>query len=756
MVRRVAGKRAPERPPLALRVEVTEANLLRPPIRPGFVPRTDLIERLRSSDAASVVAVVAPAGYGKTTLLSEWAERDRRPFAWVSVDPGASDPVVLLAHIAVALDRLEVIDASVFAAIASPGASNPERIVRRLGRAMATREHPFVLVLDDLDRCGEPLALDAVATLTNHLPAGSVMAIAARTVPDVRLPRLRAEGRLTEIGVEDLALDATEARALLRGVGTPASKEEAEVLARSTEGWPVGLYLSALSSQQQRRSGAAPIRFTGDDRFLTEYIRSEVLKPLSRERQRFLTRTSILQRLSGPLCDAVLDRSGSARTLESIERSNLLLVPLDRERRWYRYHHLFADVLRSELERREPDVIPELHRRAADWFEANGLPEMAMTHAYLGGDEDHAAELLQRTALRAYQVGRIATLRAWIDRLGDDVITRNVGLAILAAWVGSLSGDTRSADRWAEVVDGSPVIGPSLHGTASLRSSAAIMHTINGRGGMGPILSEAELAEREEGEGSPFRTAVLGFLGLASIAAGDDDRADRLFAEAVEIGSIRGDMPGVSTALGERSLIAAARGDREAASQYADRARSIVLEAHLQEHITTGPVLAACARAALRAGDKRLAQRELTAAQSLRPTLSYAWPLISVQTRLELARIHVGLSDVAGARTLLAEVDEILRHRPDLGVFTEMAAELRKHVGSVRSGWSPGPSTLTTAELRVLNLLPTHLSFREIGGLLYVSPNTVKTQAISIYRKLGVSTRSDAVRSARELGLLEA
>ena len=214
-------------------------------------------------------------------------------------------------------------------------------------------------------------------------------------------------------------------------------------------------------------------------------------------------------------------------------------------------------------------------------------------------------------------------------------------------------------------------------------------------------------------------------------------------------------MPIASLALAERSLIATSRSEGDAAQDLAARARGAVHDAHLDEHITTGPVHAASARAALRAGDHEAARAELAAAHRLRPILTWAFPTIAVQTRLELARVHVGLSDVPGARTLLAEVDEILAHRPDLGTLTTQAMELRSHVGSVRSGRSPGPTTLTAAELRLLTFLPTHLSFREIGARLFVSPNTVKTQAISIYRKLGVSTRSDAVQAARDLRLLE-
>jgi LuxR family maltose regulon positive regulatory protein len=702
-----------------------------------------------------VVAITAPAGYGKTTLLAEWAERDPRPFAWVSVDEADDDPVVFLGHVAVALDRAEGIGPQVFEAIASSTGATQGRILSRLGSALSTRTQPFVLVLDDLDRLSEPVVMDAVATIAGYVPQGSLMALAARAVPNIGLPRLRADGRLVEVGVDDLMLGPTEAQRLLRGAGVRTKKTEAVELADATEGWPVGLYLAALSLQEQRRSTLPPIRFDGHDRFVVDYVRSEVLGRLSRERQRFLTRTSILDRLSGPLCDAVMGRSGSARTLESIERQNLLLVPLDRRREWYRYHNLFRDALRTELVRREPEAIPELHRKAADRFEELGLLEDAFVHAHASGDEERAAGLLQRVSLPFYRMGRIATLRRWFDLLGDDVIARNVGLALMAAWIAALGGDPVGADRWVSVADHVPLDGPSLHGSASLRSSAAMVHAQMSLGGAEAMYRAAQLAVREESGSSPFRPAALGHLGLATLIRGDDGAADALFAEASEVGMRIGAMSVASVAFAERSLIAATHGDRAAADEFAQRARGVVRDAHLDEHITTGPVHAASARVALLAGDHEQARVELSAAQRLRPILTWGFPTISVQTRLELARVHVGLTDAPGARTLLAEVDEILHHRPDLGVLTAQAAELRKHVGSVQSRRSPGPSTLTVAELRLLAFLPTHLSFREIGARLYVSPNTVKTQAISIYRKFGVSSRSDAVQAARELRLLE-
>ncbi|HET9248462.1 MAG TPA: hypothetical protein VFP13_00785, partial [Actinomycetota bacterium] len=596
-VQQVARRRSPERTAPTLAFEINEAKLFRPPIRPGIVRRDDLLDRLRASDAVSVVAITAPAGYGKTTLLAEWAEVDGRPFGWVSVDEADGDPVVFLGHVVVALDRIERIEPRVFESIASPTGANPGRVLARLGRVLSERSGPFVLVLDDLDRLTEPFAVDAVRALAGYVPKGSLLALSGRAIPNVGLPRLRADGLLREIGARDLALGPPQAYQLLRRAGVKTTRAEAAELVEATEGWPVGLYLAALSLQEQRRSTLPPIRFNGDDRFVVDYVRSEVLGRLSRERQRFLTRTSILERLNGAVCDAILGRSGSARTLESIERQNLLVVPLDRQREWYRYHNLFRDVLRTELARREPDVIPELHRRAADHFEESGLLEEAFVHAHASGDDDRAAELVQRVGLAAYRSGRIATLRRWLDLLGDGVVARNGGLALGAAWIAALGGDPVAADRWATAADRLPLDGPSLHGTASLRSSAALVQAIMSRGGADAMVHAAELAVREETGASPYRAAALALLGLARMIGGDDEAADDLFAQALEVGLRIGGMPAASLALAERSLIATSRGDGAGAEHLAERARIAVREAHLDEHVTTGPVHAASARA---------------------------------------------------------------------------------------------------------------------------------------------------------------
>jgi LuxR family transcriptional regulator, maltose regulon positive regulatory protein len=371
------------------------------------------VDRLIGSPGVPVICVVAPPGYGKSTLLAQWSGRKGRRVGWVSVDRRDNDPVVLLTYIAVALDRIGPIDPGVFRALASPGPSVVATVVPRLVSAVSGMAHPVALVLDHLESLENRECLDAVNELAIGLPAGSQLALAARRPPRLPLPLLRAQGQVVEVGVAELAMDDGEGRALLEATGVGLSDADMTALVEQTEGWPVGLYLAALARKAggpHRNGGPA---FTGDDRFVADYLGSELLAQLPPELVVFLTRTAVLERMSGPLCDAVLDTTGSGRVLESLEDSNLLVVSLDRRRAWYRYHRLFRELLRAELERREPGLVPRLHVRAAAWCEANGMPEVAIDHARAAGDADRVARLVLDTAPRAYAGGRRDTAIRW-------------------------------------------------------------------------------------------------------------------------------------------------------------------------------------------------------------------------------------------------------------------------------------------------------------------------------------------------------
>ena len=323
---------------------------------------------------------------GKTTLLAQWSSQSPRPFAWVSVDENDNDPIVLLTYVAAALDRVTPLDASVFDALASPGTSVEGTVIPRLGAALAMVDEPVVLVLDDVHFIDNPPCLDAIVALIGHVPEGSQLALSARGQTAFPLGALRARGLAFEIGPGELRLDEAEARKLLRGAGLDLAHAEVAELTEHTEGWTAGLYLAAMSATASGAGVQDATAFRGDDQFLADYLRSELLTRLPRDEFRFLTRTAVLERMTGPLCDAVLESSHSAATLAALERSNLFVVALDRNDQWYRYHHLFQELLRSELERGDPELVPQLLDRASHWCEANGQPEPAIRYAQAAGD----------------------------------------------------------------------------------------------------------------------------------------------------------------------------------------------------------------------------------------------------------------------------------------------------------------------------------------------------------------------------------
>jgi LuxR family maltose regulon positive regulatory protein len=727
---------------------------LRPPlVRHGTVPRSSLVERL--GDRRPIVSVVAPSGYGKTTVLSQWAERNGQSFAWVSVDERDNDPKVLLTYIAQALDAVEPIGDRVFDALASPGSSVPGSVVPRLGSAFSSMTSPVALVLDDVHVLRNSECQSALSVLADHVPRGSQLAVAGRAQPPLRVARLRAEGRILEIGQGDLSLDRDEASMLLSNADIAVGEDDVAELYRRTEGWPAGLYLAALYLREGGPVAGAGVSFGGDDRLVSEYMKSEFLARISRRRRAFLTRTAVLERMCGSLCDAVLEGSESAGILADLERSNLLLVPLDRRGQWYRYHHLFRDMLLGELHRLEPGLIPVLHRRAAQWHERNGEPGEAVEYWMKAGEADSAARLVGTLAFPAYQQGRVATAERWLGWLEDHgAMANQPATAVMAAMLSAMTGKPGEADRRAGVAEQAAAVASLPDGSASIEPWLALLRALLCRGGVEQMQADAELAARTMAAGSFWRTAATLFLGLAHLMAGDPDRADVLFADAAAGGQAGGATTGTCLALAERSLLAIARGAWERGERHLSEAWGLARDANLEDYPPFTIVHAVAARIALHQGDRPRATAELTQAQRLRPTLTYALPHLAVQARIELARCHLALSDVAAAQVLLQEVSEVLTLRPGLGVFAGEADNLRTELAQARL-FAPGASALTGAEIRLLPMLSTHLSFPQIAGEMFLSPNTIKSQAISIYRKLGASSRNQAVTRSRELGLLE-
>jgi LuxR family maltose regulon positive regulatory protein len=720
------------------------------------VRRSSLIERLKRDDPRPIVSVVGPAGYGKTTFLSQWAEGNGQAFAWVSVDEPDNDPKVLLTYVAEALDAVEPIEGRVFDALASPASSVPGSVVPRLAAAFASMTSPVVLLLDDVHALYNSECRAALSVLADHVPAGSRLALAGRAEPPLRVARLRAEGRILEIGPEDLSLTRAEAASLLRAAEITVGEDEVAELHRRTEGWPAGLYLAALYLREGGPLANAAVSFGGDDRLVSEYMESEFLERISRRQRVFLTRTAVLERMSGPLCAAVTGLSGSDATLAGLARSNLLLVPLDRRGEWYRYHHLFRDMLMAQLERLDPGLMPVLRRSAARWCLANGQPEEALEYSVAAGDTDTAAGLVEKLVIPAHRQGRVPTVQRWLRWLEDrGGIEGHPMAAVLAALFCALTGRPVEAERWAGAVDRWQYRNPGRPDDPPTEAWAAVMRTFLCRHGAEQMRADADEAVQRFAVQS-FVTPAPAFLqGIARVLCGDLDGGDAVLEDGVSVGEEVGAHEDVALALCERSLVAMTRGEWGRAEAHGDRARTILRRAGIEESYTTPLVCVVRARAAMHRGNVSAARQELVSAQRLRHLLTYALPYFAVQARIELIRVHLELADLAGARMLMREVDELLRRRPGLGTLTGEAHVLRARLSEERGPSASGASSLTAAELRLLPLLSTHLSFPEIAGELFLSPHTIKSQAVSIYRKLGAFSRSQAVARSRELGLLE-
>jgi LuxR family maltose regulon positive regulatory protein len=759
MTTRAAGGRADiDAPrldrPNDLPVEILESKLYTPTIRPGVVPRPQLLARLRAAREVPTVAVVAPAGYGKTTLLALWAQADERPFAWVSLDRHDNDPIVLLTHLAVALDRISPLPAEVFDALRSGGASVPATVVPRLGSALARLPRPLVLVVDDVHHLEDGPSLDALVTLVGHVRGATQIALTGRGMP-LPLARQRVQGRAVEIGLDDLAFTEAGARSLLRAAGADLPEEEVVALAHRTEGWAAGLYLAALS-RTAPRIGAGPAFAADDDRLVSDYLQSELLSRLSPRDLAFLTRTAVLDRLSGPLCDAVLEETGSTAQLEHLQRDNLFLVPLDGQGQWFRYHALFRDLLRARV---NPGDARGLLRRAADWCEIHGELETALHYAQDAEDVDRVARIAIALTQPMYAAGRSATLMGWLDWVdARGAVERHPAIAAQAAYICALAGRPAAADRWADLAERWARQPSAPDGDELFTMWLVTLRGMMCRGGVEQMRSDLDDADRSPGAGSASDTEYamrLLLSGVASLLLGDGDTAEARFSDAAELTDETRRAPLFSTIVAHRALLSLGRGDWSTAEALVQRALSVTRRGHIESHISSALVFALAARVALHRRNPTLARAHLGEAQRCRPLLTHAIPCFSVEALLEMAEAAIGLGDPSGGLLLVRDAESVLRRRPDLGALGKRTDELRGRLGALRAAGAD-TSTLTSAELRVLPLLLTHLTLAGIADRLFLSRHTVKSQVWSMYRKLGVHTRGEAVARAQELGLLEA
>ena len=735
--------------------DLVEAKLAAPFTRPGTVAKVDLLARLRSA-AMPVASVVAPAGYGKTTFLAWWAAVDPRPFAWVALDGrDDNDAIVLLRYIAAALHRVEPLPSEVFLALAGPGGSSRAMRTAQVGSALATLTNRFVLVLDDLHSVANPSCLDVLAELSQYVPRGSQMAVASREDPSLPLARWRTQGRVHEIGVPDLRLDEQEAALLLDAAGVELDADSLATLVEQTEGWPAGLYLAALSMEAGATNPATAAGFAGDDRFVSEYFRDELLSRLPADEARFLKHTSHLDRMCGGLCDAVLQTTGSAEKLETLARTNGFVVPLDRRGEWYRYHHLFAQLLRNELERSEPDAVRGLNARAMDWCIANDLPEQALFFGHAAGETSTVAGLLDALVLPLHYDGRMDTADQWLGWFDDDELTQYPALAVYGAWIRALTGRPADAEHWLSLADGATSTIPLSDGSASIEPWVATLRAHMMKDGVEQALTLADQALKQLPTGSIWVPIALIARGVAHVLVGETERATDDLTAVIDLAPAFDAVEEIYVANAVLALVSAAQGAWGEAAKRAQAAQAIVDEAGLADYSTSALVSSATARVALHEGRHEDARKALARAHRLRPQLDHGIPWVTIQVGAELVRAHLALGEAGAARTVLAETERVLELRPGMGALVEDLQELHEHVGATSGSAGAWAMSLTGAELRLLPYLATHLTFPEIASRLFLSRNTIKTEAVSVYRKLGASSRSQAIERAVEVGLLE-
>jgi LuxR family transcriptional regulator, maltose regulon positive regulatory protein len=722
---------------------------LRPPDRQSVtLPRATVVERIQTARLARITLVEAPAGYGKTTLLANWVGRVSCPVGWYSIDEADNEPAVFLTYLACAFGR-----AGMPVRHAAEGIASQRRrvaaIVAELAAAFESTDEPAVVVLDDVHLLENRLCIDVLDALCEHVPAGSRLVLSTRDAQRLAVADVESRRAVLRVAIEDLRLSDVEADALLRGAGLELQDDDVRAVNARCEGWAAGLYLTALAGMPAvtriRQHGTV-----GVDRFVGDYFRLEVLDPLGAEDREFLQQVAVLDRISGHLCDAMLGASGSAARLNALARSSGFLVEVDGERECFRLHPMLRDMLRAELDDKDVVAATNLLARATEWYEAVGDTDAAIGIA----DPDRVASLLPNAALPAFWTGRSATLGQWFASIDDaQLLVENPAAAILGAALLPLLGRPEAAERWGRAAfqcdpervmpDGSP----AAAWIANLRAFLCL-------DGAELMRDDAELSLTMLAGGSSMAANTQCLLGYAYLLLGDDERAAAWFEEAAGTAVSLGANVGASESLAAGSLLALATGDVRRAGDLAGRAYRIAQEAHLDDYSTTALVHVACGRAAFAEGRRKAACDWIGRADPLLPQVTYALPWLAVYVRLELAHLELALDNPARARVLLEEIDKILVRRPGLGVTGERVARLRHDLDAGRSAADGWTSELTPAELRLLPLLSGYLSFREIGERLDISRNTVKTQAISVYRKLDVASRSQAVARARELGLL--
>jgi ATP/maltotriose-dependent transcriptional regulator MalT len=733
-----------------------EAKLAAPSLRGNLIDRPRIRRLLDAGGDVALTLVAAPAGYGKTTAVRVWCARHDDAVAWVTLDADDNDPGRFWRYVATALDRVR--EGLGRAALRRLDASGDafEGAVDELLNGAAAFGSRLIVVLDDMQAVTDEECVASIDHALEHLPSNVRVVAITRIDPALRLAHFRARSALSELRADELALTTAEATELLVDKGELSLRpEEVEAIVKRTEGWPAAVVLAGLWLRTLDDPVSAVREFGGDNRFVADYLSSEVLVSLDDRQRSFVQGISVLGEFTVELCDAVLERTDSLEQLAELERLNLFVVRLERGG-WYRIHPLLAEFAQAELAAADPDTAIRLHRKAAEWFRGRGLPMEALRHAAEAGDDGYVADILTEYHLGLVSNGSSRTLLSWVRSLPDEVVLEHPELTIAAAIASMLHGSgsierrryIRFADRAREGLSGEMetyVEGFSLIARGMMLDD-----------GVGQGLADGRRALEIAPVGwDVLVNAAHDVIARALFFAGDFEGARDVALRVLVNPEIDKSTPALVVARTTLALVALERGRLAEARTHAEAARAAVGRIGSSRSWLGGNVCAALGAVFAAEGDLAHAEQELSTAHHFfhdeAPTVHEAWLLVL------LAGVRVRRGRVLEAEKALRAATELLDDLPDSGRVPEMAAEVARELEETMHRADGGEllEKPTEAELRVLRMLASDLSTREIGEQLFLSASTIHSHKHALYRKLGVHTRQEAVARAEAIGLLE-
>ena len=720
--------------------------------RTRLVRRDELIQQLGDPRDRQVTLIQAPAGYGKSTVLMEWAKADPvRRFGWLTLEETENDPVLLWQYMLFALRTLVPGFADGAWGLLHRPQPDLEVAITHVLNGLLDAPGRLVLILDDYQVITNQQCHDSMQHFINHLPTSTHVALGTRTRPPLSLSKLEASGTLLVVDSTALRFTLEETKTALNIAGRRLNSEEIARVHERTEGWPAGVYLSAIADDPP----SAERDVTGGASAVHKYLREQMLDRISDEERTILAKWSILQGLNGSLCDHVTGRNDSATHLEQLSETNMLLISLDANRDWYRFHDLLRDDLRREFARHSAEKQRIAHRRAMEWWLDNGDAPRAIHHALEAGAHERAGELFCSHWFEYMLNGWLETLREWIDRFPDEAMLDYPPILVASAWVAAFSGDVKATHRFATAAREASFDRPMVDGSTSYDTAVAILRAGLGLEGMADASEHAELAYRLEPPGSPWRPTAAAMAGVTRFGLGRYDDARIALAEAAQTPT--GELGLGTYARGQLALLEMSEDNWEQGSRQAELACAQIEESNLGNLLSSGAACVAAAAAAAHVGNNGLASQWLRSLAPIQKVLSDAIPFDAFQIHLIAAETYLLLGNHRAASVHARTAASRLEVFGDAGIFGERLTQVQRALrseGATVDAQGTEPSPLTDRELQILAMLQSDLSLRDIASELFVSRNTVKTHVASAYRKLDVTSRTAAIARADQLNLI--